>query len=112
MSLINGASGLTNPFVTTTKSTTSRLESPNNGVRWDAGIIPEFPAYGIRGGDVSFGSGTGTADDSTELDMITDDGEVDEEVSNSAFADTANLTTQADVWNAFVHPVEKCPQLC
>jgi hypothetical protein len=71
--------------------------------------MPEFPAYGIHGGDVSFGSGTGTADDSTELDMITDDGEVDEEVSYSAFADTANLTTFATL---FVHPVKKCPQLC
>lgn len=45
----------------------------------------EFPMYGGHSGDVSFGSGTsaraGTGDDSTELDMITDDGEVDEEVS-------------------------------
>lgn len=72
--------------------------------------MPEFPAYGIHGGDVSFGSGTGTADDSTELDMITDDGEVDEEVSNSALL--IQPISQADVWNAFVHPVKKCPQHC
>lgn len=46
----------------------------------------EFPQYDGNGngvGDSSFDSvGTDyqTADDSTELDMITDDGEVDEEV--------------------------------
>lgn len=58
------------------------LESPEDSLHSGARRMHEFPMYGGHGGDVSFGSGTpGTGDDSTELDMVTDDGEVDEEVS-------------------------------
>lgn len=72
------SSGKTNPFVTTATATASLV--PSNAIAH----MHEFPHYDGYGADVSFESTaddrTGTADDSTELDMITDDGEVDEEV--------------------------------
>jgi hypothetical protein len=96
LSLTNGASGLTNPFVATTTGAVSKLESLKDRLPSEAWGMQNFPIYGGHIGEVSFGSGTGeragTSDDSTELDMITDDGEVDEEVSTQ-FAGADNLAS-------------------